>query len=758
MCQKHEACCSSKPTFSPKISSCSPATPLAIKSAVSSTSACCSSNSCSESQTPLEDDEPDAGGSSQSFSWIVAGMDCPACASKVEKAVLAIPGVSTANVRFATEKLIVRGDSTLSENIVVSAIQELGFSLNSSHSAKPETHSRWSWLEKNALLIGLSLAMLISTLISHWYPDFATYLFASVCLVGVLPIAKKAWQSAQTGTPFSIETLMTVAALGALYLGETVEAAMVLILFLLGENLEAYAAGRARSGVKALMALVPENATLVIDGKMTQVSVQSLKPGDVIEVAAGDRLPADGTVSMGETSVDESALTGESVPVEKSQGDAILAGSVVVDRSVQVTITSKQGENAVDRILHLIEEADARKAPLERFLDRFSRWYTPLMMLVALLVMVIPPTLFAQPWETWIYRSLAMLLIACPCALVISTPAAITSGLATASRHGALIKGGAALELLGSIETVAFDKTGTLTKGQPQVTDVLPFAQYSAERIVKYAASIEVGSKHPLALALVEYANSKQVVLEPAQEKTALVGAGISGLVSGDAVTILSPTKVSTPLATQVAEAVARLEHQGKTVVVVTINQQVVAAIAWQDTLRDDAKRAVDRLHQMNIKTLMLTGDNPIAAQAMAESIGIGFKAGLMPQDKVTYVEALSETHRVAMVGDGINDAPAMKSATIGIAMGTGTDVALETADAALTHNRLLELPFMIQLSRSTLAIIKQNIALALGLKGVFLVTSLLGYTGLWVAVLADSGATALVTLNALRLLAEPRN
>ena len=440
-----------------------------------------------------------------------------------------------------------------------------------------------------------------------------------------------------------------------------------------------------------------------------------------------------------------------------------MAGAVVVDKVVRITITSKQGENAIDRILHLIEEAESRKAPLERFLDKFSRWYTPLMMLVALLVIITPPLLFSQPWETWVYRGLALLLIACPCALVISTPAAITSGLAAAAKRGALIKGGAALEQLGKIQTIAFDKTGTLTEGKPQVTDIQALSGWQQDAMLRVVGAIEVGSTHPLAQSLVAKVKELNVEIPESHNKKALIGSGVEGDVDGIKYQVLSPSKVTFDLGADVVSQIETLEGEGKTVVVaLELKHQaestgqvatVIGLIAWQDTLRSDAKLAIERLNDLGIQSIMLTGDNPRSAAAISSKIGMQYKASLLPSDKVTYVEELSQQSHVAMVGDGINDAPAMKTANVGIAMGGGTDVALETADSALTHNRLTELPAMIELSQATMNNIRQNVALALGLKGVFLVTSLLGITGLWVAVLADSGATALVTLNALRLL-----
>ncbi|QFQ78081.1 zinc/cadmium/mercury/lead-transporting ATPase [Vibrio harveyi] len=760
MCTKHQGCQSGKIKSAVAVgandSCCAPAKPtlnITQASVVGSEGSCCSSGGCSsesaEDEGPAEPLE-----SSIRHSWLVSGMDCPSCAQKLEKAITSVEGVTNAKVLFATEKLVVDFDNRAVAAVIEQVSQQTGFPLTSTDAPKPKAEKK-GWLgivKDNVQILSIAGAMAFAGIISDFNPTLSTLLFTLTCLLGLYPVAMKAVKLARSGTPFAIETLMSVAALGALYLGETAEAAMVLLLFLIGEKLEAYASSRARSGVQALMDLVPENTTLIVDGERQEVPASQLQPGDIIEVAPGGRMPADGLLITQAASFDESALTGESVPVEHAEGGKIMAGAVVVDKVVQVKVTSRQGENAIDRILHLIEEAESRKAPLERFLDKFSRWYTPLMMLVSLLVIITPPLLFAQPWETWVYRGLALLLIACPCALVISTPAAITSGLAAAAKRGALIKGGAALELLGRVESVAFDKTGTLTQGKPQVTDVVPF-DVTEEQLLSLTASIEIGSSHPLALSLVSKAQEQGINIPEAADKTAQVGSGVTGVVEGKLVQVIAPSKADFPISQQVEQQVVELEGQGKTVVIARHDHEVIGLIAWQDTLRQDAQQAVAALKKLGISSVMLTGDNPRSAEAIANQIGLDYKASLLPADKVHYVEEISAQHTVAMVGDGINDAPAMKASSIGIAMGGGTDVALETADAALTHNRLVELPAMIELSRATLNNIRQNVALALGLKGVFLVTSLLGITGLWVAVLADSGATALVTLNALRLL-----
>ncbi|MHA0970989.1 Zn(II)/Cd(II)/Pb(II) translocating P-type ATPase ZntA [Enterobacter cloacae] len=695
---------------------------------------CCCDGACETQNAPPL---PESG---NHYSWVVDGMDCAACARKVENAVKQIPGVSHVQVRFATEKLLVSAESDVSEQ-VVSAVSQAGYSLRSETTPAEKTAP----LRENLPLIALVMMMALSWGLEQINHPFGNLAFIATTLVGLYPIARQALRLMKSGSWFAIETLMSVAAIGALFIGATAEAAMVLLLFLIGERLEGWAASRARKGVSALMALKPETATRVTGNERQTVAINALRPGDVIEVAAGGRLPADGTLLTATASFDESALTGESIPVERTAGEKVPAGATSVDRLVQLTVLSEPGDSAIDRILKLIEEAEERRAPVERFIDRFSRIYTPAIMLVALLVTIVPPLFFGAPWEGWIYKGLTLLLIGCPCALVISTPAAITSGLAAAARRGALIKGGAALEQLSQVQQVAFDKTGTLTVGKPQVTGVYP-QDIDEDELLALAAAVEQGSTHPLAQAIVREAQSRGLAIPTATAQRALVGSGIEADIDGKKVLIVAAGKSSN-------SEVEALEQTGQTVVTVMQDGVAKGMLALRDTLRDDAKEAVAALHQLGVQGVILTGDNPRAAAAIAGELGLDFKAGLLPADKVSAVTELNSHAPLAMIGDGINDAPAMKASTIGIAMGSGTDVALETADAALTHNRLTGLAQMISLARATRANIRQNISIALGLKGIFLVTTLLGITGLWLAVLADTGATVLVTANALRLL-----
>lgn len=703
---------------------------------------CCADHACS-SETAAENDAL----SHARFSWLVEGMDCAACARKVETAVRQVPGVSQVQVLFATEKLLVNAEGNVRPQIE-SAVRAAGYQLRDENAPRAEEPT--SWLRENLPLLTHVAMMALSWGLEQFSPPLGEIAFIATTLVGLWPVARQAIRLIKSGSWFAIETLMSVAAIGALFIGATAEAAMVLLLFLIGERLEGWAASRARQGVSALMALKPDTAIRVRDGVRETVAQRELRPGDVIEVAAGGRLPADGQLLSPFASFDESALTGESVPVERNAGERVAAGATSVDRLVQLTVISEPGDSAIDRILKLIEEAEERRAPIERFIDRFSRIYTPAIMVVALLVAIVPPLLFAGAWLPWIYKGLTLLLIGCPCALVISTPAAITSGLAVAARRGALIKGGAALEQLGRVRQVAFDKTGTLTIGQPRVTAVMTTADIGENDLLALAGGVEQGSSHPLAQAVVREAEQRQLVIPPASGQRSLAGSGIEAQVEGRQVLICAAGKNRDP---QYDEPIQQLESAGQTVVLVMRDEALLGIVALRDTLRDDARQAVDELHQLGVQGIILTGDNPRAAAAIASELGLAFRAGLLPADKVQAVMALNTESPLAMVGDGINDAPAMKAATIGIAMGSGTDVALETADAALTHNRLTGLAQMISLARATHANIRQNIAIALGLKGIFLVTTLLGLTGLWLAVLADTGATVLVTANALRLL-----
>lgn len=727
------------------------------------TTHCCGGDSHNPTQTNEFNDppeEPERQSQNPKLIWKIQGMDCAHCAQKIENGLKTLPNIIQVTITFATEKLIVVVNHSDEEFIkqIEDKIIELGYKPIFETTSQPiHQHEHTEIFDKAALMPLAVLAglIVISYLILLFNHNVGEYAFIITAIIGLLPITKEAFTLMRNGTPFAIETLMSISAIGALFIGAAEEATMVIFLFMIGEMLEGVASYKAKTGISSLIKLMPEETIIITNGKRQTVASHSLKPGDIIEISSGGRLPADVILMSEQASIDESALTGESIPVNYLRGDKILAGSLVVDTTIELKVISETGQNAVDRILQLIEDAQDRKASIERFIDKFSRYYTPSIALFALLVIIIPPLFMHADWYTWIYRGLTLLLIGCPCALVISTPAVITSALSSAAKQGVLIKGGAALERIGSVKMMAFDKTGTLTAGKPQVTDITSH-DISQEQLLSIAAAIESGSHHPLAKAIVDYVKQNQISFVEADNRKAIAGIGIQGNINQETFYIVSPNKIQTvseAISDENQQIIHQLESAGKTVVVVVTKVKLLGIIALQDILRTDAKTAINELHHLGLQSIMLTGDNQRVAKAIAGQLNMDYRAELLPADKLTAIETLSHKTSIAMVGDGINDSPAMKAATVGIAMGSGSDVALETADVALTKNSLLSLPKLIRLTRFANRNIKQNITIALGIKAIFLVTSLLGFTGLWLAVLADSGTTAIVTINALRLL-----
>ncbi|MFZ5783607.1 MAG: heavy metal translocating P-type ATPase [Pseudomonadota bacterium] len=698
----------------------------------------------------------------------VEGMDCGACATKIETAMRRLPGVSHVDVSFNRESLsLVLDEDRTSRTVVEKRIAAMGYrpvdpamaaggrEALPGEAGRTDRAATWWSSPKGQLAVVTGGLLVVAFLISHVEPGWAAWPYIGATVIGLVPIARRALAGARSGMPFGIETLMSIAAIGAIAIGEAEEAAVVVFLFTVGELLEGIAASRARSGIQALIDLVPRTALRLRDGEIASVAANELAVGDVVVVRAGDRIPSDGTVCAGESEVDEAPVTGESVPVAKQTGSSVYAGSINANGELHIRITRTAADNTIARIVHLVEEAQASKAPMARFIDRFSRWYTPAAMAIAAAVVLVPPLAFGGDWDTWIYRGLAVLLVACPCALVISTPAAIASGLAAGARRGLLVKGGAALETAGKVRTIAFDKTGTLTVGRPRVTDVVAFDGDEGDLLAK-AAAVEERTSHPLGLAIVEEARGRGVTL-PKVYGGALVtpGKAVTARLKAGFISVGSPrhAREQDVLAGAADERVAALESAGKTVVVVSEGKRTLGVIALRDEPRDDAAQALNRLRGLGLRTVMLTGDNARTAAAIAAPLGIEVQAELLPDAKLRALAAYRAEGPIAMVGDGINDAPALAAASVGVAMGAGTDVALETADAALLRNRISDVVEFVALSRATLANIWQNISLAVGLKGLFLATTVVGATPLWVAILADTGATVLVTANALRLL-----
>ncbi|WP_026187288.1 heavy metal translocating P-type ATPase [Ensifer sp. BR816] len=720
----------------------------------------------------------------------IGGMDCASCAAKINTAVLRMPKVEEVSVSVTGGTMTVKHSAGADVAEIEKKVSSLGFTIApivAKRAAKVQEHNHagllgdapapapkeweggealhghahgpgegpWWRGRKGRLTLSAGAALVVAYGVGHLFPQIETYAFVIAMFVGLIPIARRAIMAAFAGTPFSIEMLMTIAAVGALIINATEEAAAVVFLFLVGELLEGVAAGKARDSIKALAALVPKTALLEENDKIREVPADSLAVGSIILVRPGDRISADGVIVSGECAIDEAPVTGESVPVQKGVDATVFAGTVNGDAALRVEVTATAEDNTIARVVKLVEEAQESKAPTERFIDRFSKYYTPGVVAVAALVAVLPPIMVGASWSEWGYKGLAILLIGCPCALVISTPAAIAASLSAGARKGLLMKGGAVLEGLGKLTAVALDKTGTLTEGKPKVTDLVPFGKSGPETL-RLAAALEVGSSHPLALAILAKAEEDGIEIPAASHSKALGGKGVTAVIDGEEVFFGSPKAAAerTSIGMAHSRMITALNDEGKTVSVLVAGSTLAGAIAMRDEPRPDAVAGLKALAGAGIRTVMLTGDNKRTATAIGAQLGIEVRAELMPEDKQRIVGDLKkEGFVVGKVGDGINDAPALAAADIGIAMGGGTDVALETADAAVLHGRVGDVARMVELSKRTMRNIFQNIGMALGLKAVFLVTTIIGVTGLWPAILADTGATVLVTMNALRLL-----
>ncbi|AKV05793.1 4-deoxy-4-formamido-L-arabinose-phospho-UDP deformylase [Pseudomonas fluorescens NCIMB 11764] len=574
-----------------------------------------------------------------------------------------------------------------------------------------------------------------------------------------LPTLKKGWIAIKNFT-LNIYFLMSLAVVGALVIGKWPEAAMVVFLFAIAEAIEALSLERARNAIKSLTALAPETAEVMIDGAWKDQPVASVLLGSRIRVRTGSRVPLDASVESGRAALDQAPITGESLPVDKQVGDPLYAGSIVTDGVVEATVTAVAGESTLARIAAAIQDAQAQRAPTQRFVDQFARYYTPAVVVLALLVAALGPVLFAGTWGDWLYQALVLLVIACPCALVVSTPITVVSGLAAAAKHGILIKGGAYLESGRLLKVVALDKTGTLTQGKPVLTDTEPFGDLPIEMALKIAASLDDHSTHPVAKALVNGWKLQQPDVAPfsVEDFGVLNGRGVKGVIDGQLWHLGNHRLVEElGLCSPALEArLSLLENAGKTVIVLCAARGPVAIFAVADTVRPESIAAVTALKALNVVPVMLTGDNPATAKSIAAQLGIQDARGnLMPEDKQVAVAELKRRFgTVGMVGDGVNDAPALAQADIGFAMGAaGTATALETADVAIMDDDPRKIADFISLSRRCASVLKQNIGLALGIKVVFLALALSGHATLWMAVFADMGASLLVVFNGLRLL-----
>jgi Cd2+/Zn2+-exporting ATPase len=690
----------------------------------------------------------------------VEGMDCHEEVAILERRLTKLTGLEALDADVVGQRLKIKYDAAkLTTAKIAEAVAQTGMRAWLEHEApRPVAASRWRerlvFLSGGALAIGLLSNFAGATGAAAWIPYFAAI------VLGGIYTARRAWTSL-TSRHLDINVLMMVAVAGAIALGEWSEGASVVFLFALAQVLESRAMARARGAIRSLMDLAPSEALVIRDRASVLVPVDDVRLGDHVIVRPGEKVPLDGRVAAGQSHVNQAPVTGESLPVEKGAGDDVFAGTINGRGALEVEVTRLRRDSTLARIIHLVEQAQSQRAPSQTFVDRFARIYTPAVLGIAALIAFVPPLAFGASWTEWIYRSLVLLVISCPCALVISTPVSIVSALAAAARKGVLIKGGARLERLAAVRCVAFDKTGTLTSGRLQVTDIVPLNGAVPQHVLALAASLESHSEHPIGEAIVRRAASDQVILAAARSFEALPGLGAQGTVGADAVLVgnrrlFQERRLWSP---EAEAAFEKLSCLGRSIIAVSANGAAIGMIGVADETRAAAPEAIQMLREHGIQhVVLLTGDHQAPARAAAATLGIDeVRADLLPDEKLDAVKDLRRRHgALAMIGDGVNDAPALAAADVGIAMGVaGTDAALETADIALMADELAKIPYALRLSRATTRNIRANIWFSLALKAAFLILAVAGVATLWMAVVADMGASLIVIANALRLLRE---
>lgn len=686
----------------------------------------------------------------------VQGLSCTNCAATFENNVKELPGVKDAKVNFGASKIYVQGNTTIEEIEKAGAFENLKIRGEKERQIKRVPF----WKQRETIKVYIAaLILIISALYTGEHSVISTIGYGLSIVIGGYTLFIRGLENLAK-VHFDMNTLMTIAIIGAVIIGEWLEGATVVILFAISEALEKYSMDKARQSIESLMDLSPKEALVRRNNQEQHIAVEDIRVNDVVIVKPGEQLPMDGIIIEGSSTINQATITGESLPVARDKGEEVFAGTLNGEGLLEIRVTKRVEDTTLAKIIHLVEEAQAERAPSQQFVDKFAKYYTPLILLIALLIAVIPPMFFGGEWMTWIYQGLAVLVVGCPCALVVSTPVAVVTAIGNAAKQGVLIKGGVYLEEMGRVKAIAFDKTGTLTKGKPAVTDSIVW-NGEEKYLLSITAAMERNTTHPLATSIVEEVNRQGMHFESIEVKNfqSLTGKGVKATVDGTEYFIGSPNLFRDTIGSipsQIEAKITQLQDEGKTVISLGTKQELLLTLALADEIRETAREVIASLNERQIETVMLTGDNRKTAEAIGIEAGIStVQSDLLPEDKLSVIKKLRNQYKqVAMVGDGVNDAPALASSNVGIAMGgAGTDTALETADIALMSDDLRQLPYTIQLSRRALSIIKQNISFALGIKIVALLLVIPGWLTLWIAIAADMGATLLVTLNSMRLL-----
>jgi len=674
----------------------------------------------------------------------VSGLSCANCAREMEERIKKLPNGENAALHFNSGKLLVH--STVDLHKVKKIL--------SSDGAYIEENKEAAIQSKYFLQISLVVSTVIFLIVISFGGQWNSFLTIGLYMIATALSGYKTFIKGLKNLiafKFNIDTLMTIALIGAFGIGEWKEGTLVAILFGLNEYLEGIGMEKARRSMEALLKVAPKQATVLADGMENVVPIEALRTSDIVLVRSGEKIPSDGIIIEGLSSVDESALTGESLPVSKKVGDRVFGGSINNEGVLKVKITKNYEDSQLSKILHLVQEAQETKTPTEQFINRFAKYYTPIIMIISIVVMLIPPFLFQISWMDSLYQGLAVLIVGCPCALILSSPIAIVSGITRNARNGILVKGGVYLEQLGHIQTIAFDKTGTLTRGKPHVQTMIEYEP----NFLTIAGSIEKQSSHPLAKAIVNKLKEMNIEFLEVSNAQTLPGSGITAEINGTLYSIGNEETIHPRLLTrQVVEDIEVLKNNGQTIVIIADSEKVLGIFGITDEIREESKKVIQQLNNLNIQTVMLTGDHEQMAKKVANEIGLtNYFSKLLPNEKVEKVKHLMNKGKTAMVGDGINDAPALATAHLGIAMGKGTDSAIETADIVLMQDHLNKLPEAISLSKRVNRVIKWNITLSLSLKLLALLLTIPGWLTLWIAILSDMGATILVTLISLTIL-----